>query len=61
MAASPAVAQTMTTEQRESCKGDYDKFCKGTLPGGGRIVACLEKQRDKLTDACRKVVNAQKK
>ncbi len=60
--AAPAMAQDMTAEQRTACKADYDKFCKGTMPGGGRIVACLAKQNDKLTDACKKVVaDTQKK
>jgi hypothetical protein len=58
----PAIAQDMTAEQRAACKGDYDKFCKGTMPGGGRIIACLSKRNNKLTDACKKVVaDAQKK
>lgn len=60
--AAPASGQDMTAEQRAACKGDYDKFCKGTMPGGGRIIACLDKQHDKLADACKKVVaGAQKK
>jgi len=56
-----ALAQDMTAEQRTACKGDYDKYCKGTMPGGGRIIACLNKQHEKLADACKKVVDAQKK
>jgi hypothetical protein len=56
-----AFAQDMTAEQRAACKGDYDKFCKGTMPGGGRFIACLNKQHDQLADACKKVVDAQKK
>ena len=59
--AAPALAQEMTAEQRAACKGDYDKFCKGTLPGGGRIIACLNKQRAQITDACKKVVDAAQK
>jgi hypothetical protein len=58
----PALAQDMTAEQRAACKADYDKFCHGTMPGGGRIIACLAKQNDQLADACKKVVaDAQKK
>ena len=55
-----AFAQNPTAAQRTACKGDYDKYCTGTIPGGGRIVACLNKQRDSLSDACKKVVDAQK-
>jgi len=54
-------AQDFTAEQRAACKGDYDKFCKGTMPGGGRVLACLNKQREALSDGCKKVVDAQKK
>ena len=37
-----ATAQTLTAEQQAACKGDYQKYCKGTMPGGGRIIACLK-------------------
>jgi hypothetical protein len=56
-----AVAQNLSAEQRAACKPDYDKYCTGTIPGGGRIVACLNKQHDALSDACKKVLEAQKK
>lgn len=55
-----ASAQTLTAEQQAACKADYQKYCKGTMPGGGRIIACLNKQRDQLADACKKVLDAQK-
>jgi hypothetical protein len=57
---SAASAQTLTSAQRDACKADYDRYCKGTTPGGGRIIACLNKQRDQLSEACRKVLDAQK-
>jgi hypothetical protein len=57
----PAFAQDFTAEQRAACRGDYNKFCKGTMPGGGRVLACLEKQRAEISEACRKVVDAQKR
>jgi hypothetical protein len=56
-----AVAQDFTAEQRAACKGDYNKFCRGTAPGGGRVLACLSKQYAQLGEACKKVVDAQKK
>ncbi|WP_298101807.1 cysteine rich repeat-containing protein [Bradyrhizobium sp.] len=43
---------------REACKADYAKYCSGVSPGGGRIVACLNKQHDQLSDACRKALDA---
>jgi hypothetical protein len=52
----PALAQDFTAAQRAACKSDYDKYCKGTMPGGGRVIACLAKHNGSLTDACKKVV-----
>ena len=43
----------MTAEQRSACMGDYEKYCKGVAPGGGRIIACLAKESDKITPACK--------
>jgi hypothetical protein len=57
----PASAQDFTAEQRAACKSDYDQFCKGTMPGGGRVLACLSKNNDKLSAACKKVVADAKK
>ncbi len=49
------------TDQRGACKADYDKYCTGTMPGGGRVVACLNKQHDQLSAACQKVLDSRKK
>jgi Cysteine rich repeat len=56
-----AFSQEMTAEQRDACMGDYEKYCKGTTPGGGRIIACLAKSSDRLTPACKKVLAAAEK
>ena len=56
-----ASAQELTAAQRDACMGDYEKFCKGVVPGGGRIIACLAKESDKITPACKKVLTAAEK
>ena len=56
-----AFSQELTAEQRSACMGDYQKYCKGTVPGGGRIIACLSKSSDKLTPECKKVLADAKK
>jgi hypothetical protein len=56
-----AFAQELTAEQRSACMGDYEKYCKGVAPGGGRIIACLAKESDKITPACKKVLAAAEK
>jgi hypothetical protein len=62
LCASQAVfAQELTAEQRNACTGDFEKYCKGVVPGGGRIIACLAKESDKLTPACKKVLEAAEK
>jgi len=60
-ALTPALAQEITAAERTACQADYEKYCKGTFPGGGRIIRCLESHYDKLGDACKKVVDAHKK
>ncbi|MBV8962041.1 MAG: hypothetical protein JOY97_02995 [Hyphomicrobiales bacterium] len=54
--ATSAFAQTAA--ERAACRADFQKFCKGTKPGGGRALACLSQPRDQLSEACRKVVDA---
>ncbi len=56
-----AYAQELTAAQRDACMGDYQKYCKSVVPGGGRIIACLAKESDKLTPACKKVLEAAEK
>ena len=54
----PALAQDAA---REACKADYSKYCSGVTPGGGRIVACLNKQHDQLSQGCQKALDARTK
>jgi hypothetical protein len=56
-----AQAQEFTAAQRAACKANYEQFCKGTMPGGGRVLACLSKHTTSLSAACKKVVADAKK
>jgi hypothetical protein len=56
-----AYSQEITAAQRAACQGDFDKYCKGIVPGGGRIIACLNKSSDKLTPACKTALTAAEK
>ncbi len=51
----------MTAEQRRRLHGRLREICKGVTPGGGRIIACLAKESDKITPACKKVLAAAEK
>jgi hypothetical protein len=53
---SAATAQTMA--ERMACQSDFAKYCPGVKPGGGRVIACLAKQKDKLSPECQKVIEA---
>ena len=59
-ALTPALAQDITASEREACKADYEAFCRGTFPGGGRIIKCLASHYAKLTPACKKIVDSKK-
>jgi hypothetical protein len=55
-----ASAQTPAADQRGACGADYQKYCVGTQPGGGRVVACLNQHREQLSAACRKAIDSRK-
>ncbi len=54
-----STAFAQTAEQRAACEADAKKLCSGVMPGGGRILDCLATQKNKLSDACKKVVESQ--
>ena len=55
-------AQAATPDQRTApARQDYEKYCTGTAPGGGRIVACLNKHRNQVDACLQKAIDARKK
>jgi hypothetical protein len=46
---------------RGACHADAEKLCAGIEHGGGRILNCLAGQKDKLSDDCRKSMEARGK
>jgi hypothetical protein len=56
-----ALAAEITAAERAACQTDYDKYCRGTFPGGGRIIACLDKHYADLGPACQKIIEGYRK
>jgi hypothetical protein len=52
-----ANAQMDAQSVREACMGEYQRYCAGVLPGGGRIVACLSEHADTLNGQCAAVIS----
>jgi hypothetical protein len=51
--AAPGMAHAQAQAARQACRSDYSKFCTGTAPGGGRILACLQSHADQLSTECK--------
>jgi len=49
------VSQAYTIEQQEMCAGDAMRLCASDIPNVDRITACMERQRDSLSERCRAV------
>lgn len=50
-----AQARERVKEFRQACRADMDKFCKGIVPGEGRIAACLKNHERELSETCRSI------
>jgi len=54
----PEVALAQTAAERAACQADFEKYCPGVRPGGGRIMECLAEHLKELTPECQKIVKA---
>jgi hypothetical protein len=46
-----------TPQQRAACRPDVVKFCKGLGDDSGVLLNCLEKNREKISEKCQKVID----
>ena len=58
LALGPGAAMAQTAAEREACQADFEKYCPGVQPGGGRVLECLGKHLDQLTPQCKSMVEA---
>ena len=45
-----------TPQQRAACRPDVVKFCKGKGEDPGVLLTCLEDNKEKISEKCRKVI-----
>ena len=46
-----------TAEERQACTPDVFRLCSSEIPSVEKIVACMKRERPKLSPACAKVFN----
>jgi len=61
LAVALAGAASAQTDPRGACKADYDKYCAGVAPGGGRVVTCLTERYAQLSKLCKQALDSRKK
>ena len=49
-------AEQGTAAERDSCRRDTVRLCKGVAPEDGPMLNCLKTNRQKLSAACRTVL-----
>ncbi len=52
----PAGMQQQARHIASLCRADYETLCHGVMPGGGRILACLQAHSLALSPDCRKAL-----
>jgi hypothetical protein len=45
-------ADTLADSVKKACNKELTTFCKGVVPGEGRVLACLYAFEDKVSDKC---------
>jgi hypothetical protein len=45
-----------TPEDRAACESDVRRYCQAAIPDNMRVLACLQQFRQRITPACRGVL-----
>jgi hypothetical protein len=45
-----------TPEERAACAPDVQKYCEAALPDTMRVLACLQTNRTRISNACNRVL-----
>jgi hypothetical protein len=48
-------SQAYTVQEEQMCSGDAMRLCASEIPNVERITACMERQRESLSEGCRAV------
>jgi hypothetical protein len=48
-------SQAYTLQEEQMCSGDAMRLCASEIPNVERITACMERQRESLSEGCRAV------
>lgn len=51
-----ALSPALAAAQFGNCGPDVEKFCKGVMPGRGRLLRCLEGHATALSDPCKQAI-----
>jgi hypothetical protein len=59
---SPAWAEAnqnppQNTAEDRACRGDAHRFCKDAMPDEFRVASCLQEHKDRISHACRAVLD----
>ncbi len=58
--AAGAELKKTVAEGRAACETDIKTYCQDIKPGGGRIIACLKSNKDRLSQPCKDFAVKQK-
>lgn len=47
-----------TPQEQAACRPDSNKFCRDAEPDSLRVLACLQRNRSKISVACRRVLES---